>query len=242
MYICRKQPVLQYISISNSGSKPTNKDFHYEGERLFIVCDGVDGAPYGDVASKLACSSFSEFLNKKTPKPIDEECLNQALKYTIQKFKEAESQYPEIKGMSTTLVLIAFNDEDAIISWLGDSRSYHIRDGQVCFMTEDHSLINELKKQGEVSEENLKTIKNFITKSLNANCNHILSIETITKENIDGEDFFMLCTDGALENISNEAIALTFRKNKSIEGIRDDLMKLCEGKTNDNFTIQIIKV
>ncbi|MBK7958884.1 MAG: serine/threonine-protein phosphatase [Bacteroidetes bacterium] len=241
MYICRKQPVLQYISISNSGSKPTNKDFFYEGERLFIVCDGVDGAPYGDVASKLACNSISEFFNAHYIDKADEMLLNDALKYTIQKFKETESLYPEIKGMSTTTVLIAFENDGAIIAWLGDSRAYHISDGKIQFVTTDHSLANELKNQECINENEVKNIKNFITKSLNAQCAHLLSLHKIPKEKICEGDYFMLCTDGALENITEEIIESECIGDKNIEELMNNLAIKCEGNTRDNYTLQIIK-
>ena len=192
------------------------------------------------MASKLACNSISEYFNGHFIDKVDEKLLNDVLKFTIQKFKETESLYPEIKGMSTTIVLIAFDNEGVIIAWLGDSRAYHISDGNIQFVTTDHSLANELKNQEQIDENEIKNIKNFITKSLNAQCAHLFSLHKIPKEKICEGDFFMLCTDGALENISEEIIKTECIRDKNIEEIINNFASQCEGNTRDNYTLQII--
>ncbi len=159
---------MQSISFSGLGLRTKNEDYHYTNDNLYIVCDGVGGSPYGEVASKLACSTISDFFASNPFTAFDFEYFQKALQYSIEKFKETEAKYPEMKGMSTTVVLIAFDIEGAIIAWLGDSRLYHIRPNKsgakILFKTEDHSLINDLRKQGTPSEGYLKQIRNYFAK------------------------------------------------------------------------------
>jgi serine/threonine protein phosphatase PrpC len=90
------------ISFTHKGSRSHNQDAFFESEKLFIVCDGVGGLSYGDVAAKLACSSFSEYFKENPAESYDCEYVNKALQYTIEKFQETVSKYPETKDMSTT--------------------------------------------------------------------------------------------------------------------------------------------
>ncbi len=233
---------MKHTALTNNGSKPTNKDFHFESQNLFIVCDGVDSSPYGDIASKLACSSFSDYFIQNPATVYDCDYLNKALQYTIQQFQETESKYPEMKGMATTIVLLAIDFEGVIIAWMGDSRLYHIRNGQILFVTEDHSLVNNLRKQGETSEEELKNIRNFITNSLSANSKGNFSSHGIPKKEIQKGDYFFLCTDGVLENITDEILCNELNTKNTLEEKAQKIYSLCEGKTRDNFTFQIIEI
>lgn len=233
---------MKSISLTNTGSKPTNKDFYFEGENLFIVCDGVDSSPYGDIASKLACSSFSDYFQQNPATVYDCDYLNKALQYTIQQFQETESKYPEMRGMATTVVLIAFDNDGAIVAWLGDSRLYQIRNGQILFVTEDHSLVNELRKQGNTDEEKLKNIRNYITKSLSTKTEIEFSFQGIEASQIQKGDFFFLCSDGVLENITNEILTNVLATKNTLEEKVQNIFSHCEGKTRDNFTFQFIEI
>ncbi len=228
---------MQSIAHTHKGLRPTNQDAFYTSDDLFIVCDGVGGKAYGEVASKLACSSIADYFKQSPTVIYDCDYLNKALQYTIQQFQETENKYPELKNMATTVVLIAFDSDGAIIAWIGDSRLYHIRKGQILFMTEDHSLINELAKQGK----DVSDIKqNIITKSVSANGKTGFSCQILHKSEIQQGDFFFLCTDGVLENITNEKINRIFSLDSALERIKEQIIKECEGKTNDNFTFEII--
>lgn len=225
-------------SYSNIGNRHKNEDAFYESENLYIVCDGVGGAKYGEVASKLACSSFADYF-QQNPSPIfDATYLQSALRFVVQQFREIETKYPETKGMATTIVLIAFYEDGAIVGWMGDSRLYHICDEKILFATEDDSLINEMKRKGE-DPKNVS--RNFITKALNANCVHELSFHYFSKEEIQQSDFFLLCTDGVLENITEQKISNLFSINSTIDTIQQHIIAECKHKTQDNYTFLIIQ-
>ncbi|OJV26368.1 MAG: hypothetical protein BGO32_00020 [Bacteroidetes bacterium 37-13] len=232
---------MKHIAITDKGSRPTNQDAYFVGDNLYIVCDGVGGVAYGDVASKLACNSFAEYFKQNPSDIYDCDFLNNALQFTVNKFQEMELQHPEMKGTATTVVLIAFDKDGAIIAWLGDSRLYHIRNGNILFMTEDHSLVNDLRKQGNTDETQLKNVRNFITKSLSANGQHEFSFHGIGKNEITQGDYFFLCTDGVIENITDELLCSELSAQNTLEDKAQKIFSLCEGRTRDNFTFQIIE-
>ncbi len=234
--------LMNSIAFTNSGSRPSNQDTYFEGENLFIVCDGVGGAAYGDVASKLACNSFADYFKNNQSNIYGYAFLNEALKYTISNFQETENQHPEMKGMATTIVLVNFDKFGAIVAWLGDSRLYHIRNGEILFVTEDHSLINDLRKQGNTDEEKLKNIRSYITKSLSAKTETEFSFQEIESAKIQKGDYFFLCTDGVRENITDEILCNELNTQNSLEQKAQKIFSLCEGKTRDNFTFQIIEI
>lgn len=229
---------MQHTAISNIGSRKKNEDFFSESEKLFVVCDGVGGNAYGEVASKLACASFADYFKQHTTDIYDCAFLNKALQYTIQKFRETENKYPETRGMATTIVLIAFDENGVIVAWLGDSRLYHVRGGKILFATDDHSLKNEMAKDGkDVSAIS----RNIITKALSAKTDCDFSYHGIGKEELQQGDYFFLCTDGVLENISDEILCRELATNNDFEEKAQTIFSLCEGKTKDNFTFQLIE-
>ena len=232
---------MQFLTYTNPGTRLVNEDSLYAENSLYIVCDGVGGNVYGEIASKLACKSISEFITDNAIQIITEEFLNNALKYAINKFRELETEKPELKGMSTTIVLVAFDDAGAKIAWLGDSRCYHIRDGNILFNTIDHSLINDMRKEGITEEIHLRYVRNYITKSISANCAYSFSIHSIRKAEMQNDDFFFLCSDGVLENLKDEKITDIFLFNSSLDKIKDCILEQCRGKTKDNYTFEIIQ-
>jgi serine/threonine protein phosphatase PrpC len=98
-----------------------------------------------------------------------------------------------------------------------------------------------LRKQGNTNEEELKSIRNFITNSLSAKNQSDFSIHKISKQEIRENDFFFLCTDGVLENITLEKIESIFSRVESLENLKTTILNECEGKTKDNFTFEIIQ-
>lgn len=228
---------MPFVAHTDKGSRPNNQDAWYAGDKLFIVCDGVGGSAYGEVASKRACASFAEYFEQHPSGRHDSDYLDRALEYTVEQFKKTISKYPETQAMSTTAVLLAFDDDGATIAWMGDSRLYHIRKGQILFVTEDHSLINELARQGnDVSGIS----RNIITQALNGKGDGRFSFHAISKQQLQAGDHFFLCTDGVLENITDEKINRIFSL-PSLEQIKVAIIRECEGKTKDNFTFEIIE-
>ena len=236
-------PTFKFTAYTDRGSRSINEDTYFAGKNLFIVCDGVGGSAYGEVASRLACSAIPEYFNANPLNVFDVRYLAKVLQNVTDKFRETITKYPELKTMSTTIAMIAFNGDGAIIAWLGDSRTYHIRKGKILYVTEDHSLINELRKQGKTEDSELKNVKqNIITHSLSIRNTDGFSTHRISKDNILPGDYLFLCSDGVLENINEQNLSEILNLNDSLEGKAKAIFKICEGRTGDNFTFQLIEV
>jgi protein phosphatase len=199
----------------------------------------VGGNAYGEVAARLACTSIAEYFSQQPTNIFSDAYFNAALQYSIQQFKITTDKYPETKNMATTVALLALSETNAVIGWLGDSRVYHIRQGQILYVTEDHSLQNELAKKGA---DTTKVGRHIITKSLNATAKDDFELHYINRNDIQLDDFFFLCTDGVLENMTDELLCRILHSERTFEEKCDMIFLVCDGKTKDNFTFILIKI
>src|SRR5699024_721884 len=123
---------------------------------LAIVADGMGGHQAGDVASTLALGFMKE--NWENTLEIDsiqaaEDWLHETIKQTNAYILSYAQKHPECRGMGTTIVVALCSSESVIVSHVGDSRGYVLSESGFLQLTSDHSLVNELVRQGEISEE-----------------------------------------------------------------------------------------
>lgn len=232
------------------GQRTNNEDAIYpkeasENTRLFMVCDGVGGQAKGEVASSLVCKGFSKYLNENPMEDIEDGTyLTLALQSVEQQMGDYLEKHPEAMGMASTLTLLMISDkeEKALIGWVGDSRVYHIRDGEVLFQTKDHSVVQSMVDMGEISEEEALTHpkRNIITRAVNGV--NPTRIDQKVIADIKVNDFFLLCTDGILEHLDEERITLWFRDKVSVQGIKSEIMENAKDGTKDNYSMYIIKI
>lgn len=174
---------------------------------MAIVCDGMGGHQGGDVASTMAVSHLghnfgSTDFNERTSA---QKWLNVQLGTENETILRTADRFPDLNGMGTTIVLaIVFSDE-ALIAHLGDSRAYGYSDGKFIQLVEDHSLVNELVKMGQITKQQARNHpqKNIITQSLGVS-------STIDPEfkrvNLNDNDIILLCTDGLTNSLSDPQI------------------------------------
>ena len=174
---------------------------------LAIVCDGMGGHQGGDVASTMAVSHLghnfisTDFKEAKIARKWLEVQLN-AENETILKTAD---RFPDLNGMGTTVVLAFAFKNEALIAHLGDSRAYSYAEGKFLQLTQDHSLVNELVKMGQITKEQAKhhPQKNIITQALGVS-------STIDPEftdlSLSGETIILLCTDGLTNSLSDPQI------------------------------------
>jgi len=212
-------------------------------ETVFIVCDGVGGSDNGEIASRFIAEFIALRVKEFEAGQMSEALINQLLSEArtgLMKFAEDKHLNPD---MATTFSLFILYGESAFIAWCGDTRVYHVRSGKIRFKTEDHSLVNTLVKEGEITEEEarLHPQKNIILRAIRADGSPIeADAHWITDVQVD--DFFLLCTDGILENITDGDIELLLSK-KDVE--KSDLTGLfqeyCFGKTRDNYSMYLLR-
>lgn len=171
---------------------------------LAIVCDGMGGHQGGDVASTMAVSHLGHnFAVTDFKEPaLARKWLEVQLKTENETILKTADRFSDLNGMGTTVVLAIVFAEQALIAHLGDSRAYSYAEGQFKQLTEDHSLVNELVKMGQITKEQAKhhPQKNIITQALGVS-------STIDPEytliDFKKGNLLLLCTDG-LTNSLNE--------------------------------------
>lgn len=233
---------INYVTISEVGKRPYNEDYLLVGvdSDFFMVCDGVGGSNKGEVASQKACEYFSEYLRNSLDFSMNN--LEKALAQCENKFDDYTRQNPDAKGMATTLTLLKLFPNKAVIGHIGDSRVYHIRNGEILFQTIDHSFVNELVASGFLTPEEAKTHpkRNQITRAIQGS-EYPTYIDVNEIESIEENDYFMLCSDGILEAVDEDFIRRNFLKENSLEQLKGRILEICREMSNDNFTAIIIK-
>jgi protein phosphatase len=195
---------------------------------LFVVADGMGGHQAGEVASQLAVESVREQLAwllepsgsqpsaaaEALPEPEDDPAtqLARQLESAVrganrQIFSYARENPAQAGNLGTTLTGLLVADGRAAIANVGDSRTYIWRDGELFQITDDHSYIGHLVREGQLEPEALYTHprRNVITRSL-GNSEHVV-VDTWILE-VEPGDRFLLCSDGLWEMVQgNDALA-----------------------------------
>lgn len=174
---------------------------------LAIVCDGMGGHQGGDVASTMAVSHLGHNFESTDFKSSDlaKKWLEVQLNSENETILKTADRFPDLNGMGTTIVLAFAFADNALIAHLGDSRAYSYADGKFVQLTEDHSLVNELVKMGQITKEQAKhhPQKNIITQALGVSSTIDPEYNEIA---LADNDLIMLCTDGLTNSLSDPQI------------------------------------
>jgi len=205
---------------------------------LYAVADGMGGHNAGEVASRLAIESLKD--KAKDLADIDkyhiQEWMIEAIEKTNKEIFEASLSSLEMHGMGTTLTALLIKDNKAVIGHVGDSRIYLWRDSKLRLLSEDHSMVNELVRLGQLTEEKAKNHphKNVLSRALGVE--RTITIDCFQLE-IQKKDVFLLCTDGFSNVLETEEIAAEFANSGTWEERMARLQRLVlERGAPDNFT------
>lgn len=229
---------MKHISYTHAGARQNNMDAMYTSDNLYIVCDGVGSTNYGEVAAQAACKVIGDYFSNQV-KSIGIDDFNTAFIKVSKSISNLEVQKPEMKGMATTIVLCFIDSINIHIAWIGDSRAYLSNDEKLVFVSEDHSLVNELKKSENLIQD-YTGLRNIITKSMNGNYqSNNFSYQSFSNKEI---KTIFLCTDGVLEQCAEDYISKIMTENTDIEVKSINIQSACKDKTKDNYTYQIIEL
>jgi len=212
-------------------------------DKLFLVCDGVGGESKGEEASRIACEAIPAYFENTPQKAIDAGFLQKAAGCAVSKLQEYATLDPAADRMSTTLTLCYLERNNIAVAWCGDSRIYHIRGGNILWKSTDHSLVMMLVKQGELTEDEARRHpnKNAILRSLSAAPGNG-TIDTHFIHDYQSGDFLLLCTDGLLENIDEQALHEILSPENAKKDRRNLFLNYCQEKTDDNFSMYLLEL
>ena len=227
---------IRYAAKTDVGMKRTHNEDYFdrlEEEQLFIVADGMGGHAMGEVASKMAADTLTEFFRRTKdeeatwPYKMDrqlsyiENRLVCGIKLANWRIFEAAAKDPRCKGMGTTIVSAQVNGDKAYVAWVGDSRAYRVKpDGTNKQISRDHSLLEDYKEaKPDMTEEEQRNFphKNVITRALGMR--ETVQVD-VRKFDIEAGETYLLCCDGVSGMIDDVTMG------KIVHDAGDDLEKM----------------
>src|SRR5829696_8292291 len=217
-----------------------NEDSYFARAPLFAVADGMGGAQAGEVASRIAAGAFERGrLRDDAPAEGQLEQIAQRANREIHKLAQEDSSRA---GMGTTLTAALLRGDEVSLSHVGDSRAYVLRDGQLKRLTKDPSLVEELRRQGRLTEEQAEEHpqRSIITRALGPEPE--VNVDTMTFQAKAG-DVFLLSSDGLTTMVSDEQIAAILAEAKSLRSAVSRLIDAANhGGGRDNITAVAFRV
>src|SRR5215210_1358333 len=232
---------LRYGSSSDTGRvRANNQDSMLEEGTLFAVADGMGGHTGGEVASSVAVQALREYR---------EEGLTRAVKLANRAVWARADDEPGLRGMGTTMTALSLvpagTDDDGdvlLIANVGDSRTYLFRDGELTQVTQDHSLVEDLVREGQITEAEARIHpqRNILTRVLGNEPD--VEVDEFPVIPVAG-DRYLLCSDGLFNELEDDRIAAVLRRIADPGEAARELVRLAnEGGGRDNITVVVVDV
>ena len=213
--------------------------------RLFILCDGMGGHENGEVASKLVSQTIPHVLRRSMSfedNNLSDEELLACLERAYQELDREASNSPQQMGTTITLLYIGRNGITSL--HMGDSRIYHIRPNVgILYQSRDHSLAAELYQAGEITYEEMLNYpkKNIVTRAMMPGKDNRMHPDIIHITDIQPNDYFYMCSDGMLEQMSNNQLVVLLSSEVSDEEKKNILSEATKDN-QDNHSAWIIHI
>lgn len=207
---------------------------------LYIVADGVGGAEAGDVASQHATERTIEYFVSGEEKDSADRLL-QAVRNANDELREMATKRASGRYMATTMCAALVQNHNALFINVGDSRGYHLRDGGMYQVTNDHSLVAQLVAEGAITPEEAERHprRNVILSSLGPTKNPQIDLFEV---DLNDGDRLILCSDGLTRHVSDGEIARV-AQNKPVEEATKILVDLANSRGgSDNISVAIMQI
>lgn len=217
-------------------------DFSVPPGLLFVVADGMGGHKGGSVASQLAVKVIGETYLSEHAEGSTADKLRKAVDAANTYVYEYAIDHPNLIGMGTTCVVLALAGDEACCAHIGDSRLYRVSNRKILQLTQDHSRVADMERQGMLTKEEarLHPERSQLYRALGIRP----EMEVDIKENLEPRpgEFFVLCTDGLSNMVEDEEIKDIVLKHSPHEAC-DVLVELANQRGGyDNITVQVIQI
>ncbi|HZL48007.1 MAG TPA: Stp1/IreP family PP2C-type Ser/Thr phosphatase [Solirubrobacteraceae bacterium] len=229
----------QYVGTDTGRQRRANEDSMLARPPLFVVADGMGGAQAGEVASRLAVESFQDGLKDTTDAEASLAAYARAANAGIHELSQVNAEHA---GMGTTLTAVYVGAEEVAIAHVGDSRAYCLRGGELLRLTDDHSLVDELIRQGKLTPEEAveHPQRSVITRALGPEPE--VEIDTRSYRARDG-DIYLLCSDGLTTMVPDARLAEILLAHPSLRDAGEGLIAAAnEAGGRDNITVLLLRV
>ncbi len=226
---------------SDPGPRPNNEDACYSSDRLLAVADGVGGAAAGEVASQAVINAVIALDKRRLDRPL-ERALEESVAWGNQSVGFIAECRQKMRGMSTTLTAVALSDDGRyLVSNVGDSRTYLLRDATLTQLTRDDSLVQELIDSGALSAEDARTHprRSVVLRALDGNPEIDPAVEVVDART---GDVLLLCSDGLSDFVDDREIASVLRQLTRAEAAKRLVEVALEAGARDNVSVVVADV
>jgi serine/threonine protein phosphatase PrpC len=215
--------------------RSANEDSFFVRAPIFVIADGMGGAQAGEVASKAAADAFDIDLSEARPERV----LSETIANANRRIHDLARADPSRAGMGTTLTaaIVDAEREEVGIGHVGDSRAYRLRAGRLEQLTRDHSLVEEMRRKGQLTEAQAEDHpqRSIITRALGPEPEVEPDIQTVPAA---PGDVFVLCSDGLTTMLGEKQIAKLLASSGSMQGaVRALVDEANRAGGRDNITV-----
>jgi serine/threonine protein phosphatase PrpC len=233
--------VVEHHAATDTGrERRTNEDSYLARLPVFAVADGMGGAQAGEVASRTAVELFSADLDDDLPSA--EQRLARRVREANQRIYALSRADSQRAGMGTTLTAVHVSGGEIAVAHVGDSRAYRLRGGILVMLTEDHSLVAELVRQGKLTEREADEHpqRSIITRALGPEPE--VEVDTLTHRGQDG-DVYLLCSDGLTSMLGQSKLREILCSATSLEQAARELIAGANAAGGrDNITVVLFRL
>lgn len=225
--------LVEVAQLSDTGLvRAHNEDRAFAVAPLLAVADGMGGAKAGEVAAQMTVDA----LSRTGPAPSVDQVV-EAIDDANREIRELSQSDPDHAGMGTTITAILVGEDGVTALHVGDSRAYVMRGGQIRQVTEDHSLVGELVRQGQLSAEEAERhpSRNIITRALGAEVK--VAVDRVPLA-LESGDVVLVCSDGLTTMIDADDIVRIVSGARSLRSAAEALVEAAiAGGGTDNITV-----
>ncbi len=229
----------QYTGTDTGRQRRANEDALLARAPLYVVADGMGGAQAGEVASRIAVEVFEPGL-RDAAEP--ERALAALALLANERIHELSHSNAEQAGMGTTLTAVYVGEHEVAIAHVGDSRAYCLREGELLRLTDDHTLVDELLRQGRLTPEEAieHPQRSVITRALGPE--GVVEVDTRTFQARAG-DVYLLCSDGLTTMLSEQEIVELLLAHPRLHDAGEALIAAANAAGGrDNVTVVLLRL
>ncbi len=235
-----KEPAIEAYCLTDIGKmRRSNQDALVEDAalRLYGVADGMGGHNGGETASAGARDGLIRHLREKTPS-LD--ALRAGIEMANADLFRQQAEDETLAGMGTTLSVIWMSEYFAYLGHVGDSRIYRMQDGKLQQMTDDHSLVGDLVRAGQLTQEQAENhpLKNVITRAVGTE--ETIEADMAVEERRPG-DLWLICSDGLHGLVSDEKMEAILGVNTPKAAASLLMEAALKAGGRDNISLVILK-
>ncbi|HEY5287355.1 MAG TPA: Stp1/IreP family PP2C-type Ser/Thr phosphatase [Solirubrobacteraceae bacterium] len=216
-----------------------NEDSLLVRSPLFVVADGMGGAQAGEVASSVAVDTFRAGLQDGAN---PERSLIAQVEQANSRINELSHSNAEHAGMGTTITVVYVGEQDVAIAHVGDSRAYCMREGELLRLTDDHSLVDELIRQGKLTPEEAEEHpqRSVITRALGPEASVEVDVSSFRGR---AGDVYLLCSDGLTTMVGESELLRLLASHPRLADAGEALIAAANGAGGkDNITVVLLRL